>query len=713
MEDQPLPENPTLNNCDREPIHIPGSIQPYGMLVVLDAQNRIARVSDNASAHTGRSIEDLVGQPLPCLIEDHKTTLNGNRYDVTERGNILEFEPDTSENPEPIYSLVGKAVKEFQNCPGIRDLAEVVARRVRELCGFDRVMVYRFLADDTGTVIAEEKRDDLESYSGHHFPASDIPKQARALYVRNWTRLVADVDYRPSPIVPPAAEPLDMSDCALRSVSPIHVQYLKNMGVGASMSISLVKDGRLWGLVACHHMSPWYGSKQLREACELLGQVVSLQITSIESQQAERFFRHSRETLRILTEAMIGPESTVQGLSTKGVELLDLLNATGAAVVEAGACHLIGATPSTEEILRLVRWIGDKCSRKPLAVNSLATVFPEAERYASFSSGLLAICHSRDTANYILWFRPEQIETVTWAGNPDKPMEETPQGNMLRPRTSFASWRETVRLKARPWTETEVAVAADLRIAIVEAELTSLNSELERRVNERTSALQKAVDELNGFTYSVSHDLRTPLRGMIGNSRIVLEEYGDGVSRAIRERLLAIEANALKMANLVDDLLRFARLGRQNMSVQETDLTKLALRCAERLESHGWPCEGMAIEVEEGLRAVVDPSLIEMVFTILIENGCKYRLPDQRPTIEIGRTGASENPTFFVKNAGIGFDEVYKDKLFMPFERLHLDAEYPGTGIGLANAKRIIERHGGKIWAEGRQGEGATFYFTL
>lgn len=710
-----------ITNCDLEPIHIPGSIQPHGVLLVVDEADRIVQISENCSEHLGSNQLELLGKPLSAVIDSSgdSCTIAGKRFNISvrtvERGRIIELEHATAADAAAISRELNDAVREFRSAVGIRDLAQIAASRVRQLCEFDRVMIYQFQPDDTGVVIAESKADAVESYLGHHFPASDIPKQARALYVRNWTRLVADVSYKPSPIIPTlnpvTNESVDLSDCALRSVSPIHVQYLRNMGVRASMSISIVKDDKLWGLIACHHMKPWYGSRQLREACELLGEIVSLQIVSLEDRLSQRRFEGSRKILRQLTRAMADAESAGRGLVDQGVELLDLVQATGAAVIEGGRISLIGATPSTDEISRITAFIGDKCWKSPFAITSLASVFPEAKRYASTASGLLAICHSRADSNRVIWFRPEVVQTVTWAGNPEKPVDKVEGG--LRPRASFKSWQETVRNAAKPWSAADLTIAYDLRVAILEAELTSMNSELERRVSERTSALQIAVDELNGFTYSVSHDLRTPLRGMVGNSRIILEEYGQEVSRPIRERLLSIEGNALKMANLVDDLLRFARLGRQDLSRQTTSLSSIARMCAERLESQGWPCEQLNVKIEDGMTASVDPNLIEMVFTILIENGCKYRNADQEPNVSIGKTIKKNLEVYFVENEGIGFEMQYADRLFRPFERLHRDGEFPGTGIGLANAKRIIERHGGQIWAEGRPGEGATFYFTL
>jgi light-regulated signal transduction histidine kinase (bacteriophytochrome) len=252
-----------------------------------------------------------------------------------------------------------------------------------------------------------------------------------------------------------------------------------------------------------------------------------------------------------------------------------------------------------------------------------------------------------------------------------------------------------------------------LRILILENEIKSVHASLEERVRARTLALQKAVDELNGFTYSVSHDLRAPLRAMVGYSRIILEEYTEEASSGLLDKLRRIESNALRMANLVDDLLAYARLGRQELQTVSTNLTALAHKCANTLIQQGWPCEGLALHVQEGMVAQVDPVQIEILLTILIENGCKYRIREEPAEIWISAVRHPDQMVVEVRNRGIGFDNKFLDRIFRPFERLHRDEQYPGTGIGLANASRIVERHGGSIWADGRPGEGASFFFSV
>ncbi len=712
MSEQPL----DLSSCDKEPIHIPGFIQPHGFLLCVDNDGLVVQASENCEAHLGRPLDTLLGTSVGDLFESPLgdfVEVAGKRYEISSHLSgdvtILEFEPADHGNHDVDYGFVHAAVDAIRKTKSVRDCAAEIVDRVRSICGLDRVMVYKFLEDGVGTVIAESKRDDVEAYLGLHYPASDIPQQARQLYLRNWTRLISDVSYEPCPIVPtlnPVTEmPLDMSDCALRSVSPIHVQYLRNMGVAASMSISIEIDGKLWGLIACHHMTPWYTSKRLRQACEILGQVASLQISSLQNAEFHDSLVKRRHLLHQIINNLEEEATGIDILARDPDDLMSLVGATGAAIVTSNGCYLSGATPSTTEVERLAQWIGNRPWHEPLAINSLSQTFPESERYASLASGVLALSLSRSSSNCILWFRPEIVETVIWAGDPRRAKD--PEN--LSPRTSFEAWRSQERYRSRSWSAADLAIASELRIAMLEFEVNTLNSQLERKVEERTMQLQKAVDELNGFTYSVSHDLRTPLRAMVGNSRIVLEEYGDQISKQGRSHLRSIESNALKMATLVDDLLSFARLGRQEVRRQDINVSNIAERAASKLRALGWPCENMEIEIQPGMTANGDGALLEILFTILIENGCKYVSSGQCPSITIGE----KDGVFFVRNVGIGFENQYAKRIFRPFERLHRDGEYPGTGIGLANGLRIVERHSGEMWAEGTVGEGASFFFTI
>lgn len=578
-QDAPAPEfgeaDPT--NCDREPIHIPGSIQPHGLLLALDPDTlRIAQAGGDASGLAGCEVGALVGQRLDVVLDAHARTQvealiaqadgatrpvfairarapNGRSLEVAAHlANhipIVEIEPGDGANGDPL-GLVQGIVARLTDASRLEVYLEALVREVRAATGYARVMVYRFAGDESGEVVAEARERALEPYRGLHYPASDIPRQARAIYLRSWIRTIVDARYAAAPLVPerrPATgEPLDMTFALLRSVSPLHLEYLANMGVRASMSLSLVVEGRLWGLVACHHHAPKRLSHAERAACELLAQMVSLQIGE-KLARAETAERVRASTIHAqLVEALSRERDLVEALIRGAPTVLDYVPAGGAALSIGGRLSRIGRTPDDEALGRLVAWLGETMPDGVFATDRLPELHPEAAGYAETASGLLALSVSRAPRDYVLWFRPEAVETVTWAGDPRKPVTVSETGAMrLSPRKSFAAWREQVRGRSVPWTAEDVEAARTLRASILEVVLRRIDeiarereaararqdvliAELDHRVKNTLATIQSLVKysaasaaSLETFTRTVqmrlhamarTHDLLTLAR---------------------------------------------------------------------------------------------------------------------------------------------------------------------------------------------------------
>ncbi len=345
-------------------------------------------------------------------------------------------------------------------------------------------MIYQFLHDGSGSVIAEARGEGVESYLGLRYPASDIPEQARRLYLTNWLRLIPDAVYTPAPIAPPlnpkTGRPLDLSYSVLRSVSPIHLKYLENMGVRASMSMSIVIEGKLWGLIACHHESPNFLDTRRRAACELFAQVASLQFQAKIESEAARGRAQSGEIQRELVTALSQGEFQ-NSLISHSPGLLDLIKADGCAVFVDGKVASIGRVPSDEQIRSLVRWLDKQSADGVYATDSLPTQFEPAKEYIDLATGLLALSVSRTPKDYVLWFRPELVQVARWAGNPHKPVAAGSDAETLNPRASFAAWEETVRFTAEPWTEQDIESATSLRTSILEVILRALDLAMRER----------------------------------------------------------------------------------------------------------------------------------------------------------------------------------------------------------------------------------------
>lgn len=498
-----------LSNCDRELIHLAGSIQPHGvLLVVREPEFTIAQVSANVEAMLGKSVAALLDQPLEALDADlgrrvrqlavsqplaelvpfrcHiayggcAVHMEGALHRVAPGVLIVEIEsPDLPDGSGPTVNLdsefllqqVTGAVQRFSAASTIALLSDSVVSSLRDMTGYDRVMVYKFDADDHGKIIAEARDPRLESLLGHHYPASDIPQRARELYLRNRVRVLVDVNYSPAPLVPrllpSTGDELDMSLCHLRSMSPLHLQYLKNMGVTATLVVSLIREGRLWGLIACHHYSPRNLRFGVRASCELLAEVISTRIGAIENYALSQVAVLVRRLEQRLLEATSTDGDWQLALFRSPRTLLQPLDATGAALFYEDEILTSGEVPSTPALRELVRWIDSQPSSAPFACSSVGRANPALDSITPTASGVLALKLSASRADYLMWFRKEQLSTVTWAGDPTKPVIGNDPLD-LSPRRSFAAWSEIVRGTAVPWSGADISLARAIGESLID-----------------------------------------------------------------------------------------------------------------------------------------------------------------------------------------------------------------------------------------------------
>jgi light-regulated signal transduction histidine kinase (bacteriophytochrome) len=731
-----------IEQCAREPIQAPGSIQPHGFMLVLDPLTfTVLQASANTETWLGVSAEALVGQGLASLLavpgmlaqrlatlppsDPHPFYVGDLVFEAPEGLRtyamlahhwdsvlIAEFEPasDSAAAYGQLYPLVRAFVVELHDIQTVDKLCERVVVEVKRITGFGRVMAYTFDAEGNGIVLAQAADDGYPSYLGMRFPASDVPAQARALYCANRIRVIENADYQAAPLVPGSnpltGKPLDLSYSALRSVSPVHLQYMRNMGTPASMSISIVVRGKLWGLVSCHHASPRTVGYQVRTACELLGSVVSLQIEAREAHADTHKRLGLRQQVVEMLSAMADRDSVTEGLLALPEVFLGFAAASGAAIVSEGRCEILGAAPPQRVVEALVQWLGREGADDLFHSNNTGRDVPVRCGIAEHVAGVLAIAISKVHNHYLLWFRPEHAHTVNWAGRPDKTVG--PEGK-LSPRHSFEQWQEAVRGYAMPWDPLEVDAVVELRTAVLGIVL--------RKAEEMAllaGELKKSNKELEAFSYSVSHDLRAPLRHIAGYAELLTDFDGDKLSDRGMRFLEHIGESARFAGTLVDNLLSFSQMGRAALRHSDVNLEALVHAIqAEMAPDY----EGRNVVWRVGpMPAVVgDPAFLHLVLRNLVSNALKYSRDRDPAVIEIGSPapqGTGET-VVFVKDNGVGFDMAYAGKLFGVFQRLHRMEEFEGTGIGLASVRRIIERHHGRVWAEGAPGEGAAFYFAL
>jgi light-regulated signal transduction histidine kinase (bacteriophytochrome) len=735
----------TLTNCDREPVHTPGCVLPHGALLVLRrADLTVVQASANTAALLGATPEALLGRGLGAVLPaDQASRLatflrtepldNGPlfaltavplgrsaAFDVTAHTQgglaVLEWEPASRAGPPPLdyYGLLKKTVSRLQAEPTVRGYCRAVTQEVRALTGLDRVMVYRFQPDGSGWVFAESKRDDLNPYLDLHYPAADIPKPARDLFLKLWHRLVPDVRAKPAELVPlvnPVTNaPLDMTHCALRGASVMYTEYLRNMGVAAALVMPLIRDGRLWGLIATHHYSPKYIPHHVRAACEFLAQVASLQLAAAEDREALEFRLRIRAAHEALVTRAGTPGTPLSALVTEAPGLLDLIDAGGAALEAGDDVWVAGRTPTAEQLRGLAAWLRERPTGPDpvFATNALPAAYPPADGFRDTACGLLAVPVSRTRSDLLLWFRPERVETVNWAGYPyEKPVEVGPFGPRLTPRKSFELWKESVHGTAREWAEIEVDAAARLRASVVDVVIG--HAEQLARVNKE---LQATVEELDAFAYLASHDLKEPLRGIHNYAAFLMEDFEGKLGPDGEAKLHAIMRLTQRMEALIESLLHYSRTGRGELLVRDKDLNALLRDVLDNLQARVAET-GAEVRVPRPLPTVrCDPVLVGEVLENLISNALKYNDQPQK-WVEVGCQDGPV-PVFYVRDNGIGIPDKHHGTVFRIFKRLHARDKYGGgTGAGLTIVKKIVERHGGRVWLESAEGAGTTFYFTL
>ncbi len=725
------PDRPPVTavaDCASEPIRVPGAIQPHGWLLSIDggASTPVAW-SDNWTVLLGDAPAPALAAFAASLSGDTAALVDGEgalslglrvvagrtlHVSAHRLGALvhLELEPAIPDHgaQAPIYSLARHVVPLMQRTQSVLEVCEVVTREMKRITGFGRCLAYRFDADGHGEVLAQAIDAGYESYAGHHFPASDIPAQARALYRLNHLRLIPDANYTPVPVRfadgAGTAMALDLSQAQLRSVSPVHLEYMRNMGTLASMSVSIIVRGELWGLVSCHNHEPLALPYPTRMACEHLGQLLSLQIEAKEENEQVSEQLRLRELTLTMVAHLGDSDATLQRLVAEPGPLLRVARASGVAVILNDRCWCVGDTPGEAAVLALGQWLGGRIG-EVRHTDRLPQDAPEFAALADTAAGVLAISISTLHRHYVVWFRAEIPQTITWAGEPHKVASADAR---LHPRRSFASWVEHVRGRSAPWRAAEVHAVLELRHALIGIVL--------RRAEEMAEVaaeLGRVNRELEAFSYTVSHDLRAPMRHISGFVDLVLELDGASISDRARRYLSHVKEASAHAGLLVDALLDFSRMGRSALKCSwvNTDLLVQDLIAEQEGVPHAARMEWIVLGPLPRLWA--DSVLLQLALRNLISNAVKYSRTREVARIEIVPVENERGMGLSISDNGVGFQMKYVDKLFGVFQRLHGSEAFEGTGIGLASVRRIVERHGGVVDAFGEVDRGARFTFVL
>jgi light-regulated signal transduction histidine kinase (bacteriophytochrome) len=693
-----------LLNCADEPIHIPGSIQPHGALLFFNEAGLLEGWSANAPAMLGiapelgapyasldlppAALELLVDYVGPGELESSPSMVpvcvNGTEYDCIVHAGLGRVVAEFEQREVGADEVTRFAVKAHASIDRLRrqktidGLLASAVEQIREFTGFDRVMAYRFRPDDSGDVVAESRREDLVPYLGQRYPASDIPAQARRLYILNTLRSIIDVDYQAVPLLgAPDALPLDMSYSVLRSVSPVHIEYLKNMGVGASMSVSIVINGRLWGLIACHHMSRKLVPYSIRMAADVLAQVMASTIHSIESRQETAMIERSASARTKLVEDLLLEDDPLETFSRFSDAILSATLAQAQVTSYYGKLRVHGAELPPGLAEAIVASLPE--GAHDLLVREKLEDWPEPVRgQLGKWVGLLALPFDPPANGWNLLLRVEQIEQVAWGGRPEKTTVFGPLGERLTPRGSFDAWYETVRGHAHPWEST---ILANARLTL---------AELVRVMTTRRSQTEATRAQLLAM---LGHDLRDPLHS-INMAGMVLEKGSAQPTLGRR-----IQSSTSRMQRMITQVLDMSRIDGGlglGVTLEPVNLTALVEDLIDEARL-AYPAIPFQLTCDEPAMVNADGGRLAQVLSNLLSNARHHgeagkpvrvcvKVEDRQAVVEVSNAGAPIPP-----------EQVAT--LFNPFKRasLHNPRNRTGMGLGLYIAQQIVREHHGEI----------------
>lgn len=723
-----------LEVCAREEIHLAGRIQAHGILLAMSLEDlRIHYAAESLSSYLPLEVEDVLGTLLTDWVgpEDlemmhqvlgTKAFTYNNPLELSlqvqgqtfpfhgvvhsnEKFLILELEIDPTEEishesgVDAYFRLTSDSLSSIQEHHQVHEIAQIVARDLKSYTKFDRVMVYRFDPDFNGQVIAEAKEDHLEAFLNLRYPASDIPPQARELYRKNPLRLIRSVHDQGVPLVGLKETALDLTWSTLRAVSPIHLTYLKNMGVEASMSISLLTpEGELWGLVACHH---YQGEKflpyKMRAACTHYAMMLAPRMVEREKSLQREEEAQRRKVLPNAIRLLSEDGELSEKLVGNDELFLGLLGGEGLAVVVHDEVQKTGKTPSAEEVLALDHLLEDLDSEGKI---SLYHSFPKGFHHQSDCAGCLRIRISSSWS--VLVFRQELIEHVQWGGNPDDPVIYKEELG-LQPRASFDSFTRLVQGYCKPWTPIDETIALEFHSSLAAfvirkaQHLEQLNTELHHRNS-----------EIQQFAYSVSHDLKSPLVTISGYVQAIDEDLQAGELHEVADSLNRIKSAVSRMGRLIEGMLTFSRIGKQDLESEDIDMKQLLQQIRKDFESRHTE-QGLELELPgKPLPIYGIREDITRIFQNLIENATKYIGEDHKsPEIIVSCSESKNSVIYQVKDNGPGIATRHHERVFRLFERLH--STDSGTGIGLATVMRTMQQHQGSVTLQSEEGQGALF----
>ncbi|MFK7884516.1 MAG: ATP-binding protein [Phycisphaerales bacterium] len=735
-----------IAQCAKEPIQYLGSIQSHGAVLVVNLGTEIvSHASANIADWLGVSADEVIGtrwdrwmrlenalnisqflsstdSPEPrtflsrvCGEDSRKPPLALDGFLVTATVSdriLLELTPiDSVTSPlGTSIDLFYDSIRSFFKVESLDDFHSELASFVRKTTGFDRVKVYQFDMNWNGKVVAESKTDEVESFLGMHFPASDIPAQARSLYSQTPARAISDVNGETVPLIPacgPSADnPIDLSNCGLRSVSPVHLVYLRNMGVGASLSISLMHENRLWGLIACHHMSPRSISTGTMQIARVISSIASSQLSLRYEAESLRIQSKLTSAISVVRNAPLNSNSFPDFIWEELQGFGKTIEAPAIFACLHGHIQVTSGHGLRELGTSLIEYLQREAADQTVySTASLPMVLTMNQSLRDIACGLLAIRIGRDWTNAVFFFRPEQRAMVTWAGRVDgSGGKDIDDHGILVPRASFEAWSNQVELTSKPFLQAEERAVVDLRSVLTDIVIHQSDRALKKLVED----LGERNAEMEDFVHSISHDLKTPLVTIDGFSTFLQEAIAEEDHESALKHLERIQLGSSQLQRTIMGLIEINKARRVAKSTSHVSIRE-ALEKAIEFQTINVIGDPFKIELSGDFGDVAaHPGQLKQVFDNILGNAVKFGLTKDCRTIRVIGERLANGTLVRICDEGPGIPAKYADQAFKLFGRLH-DKQTPGTGVGLALVHRVMRSLEGEIWINTGVESGAEF----
>ncbi|WP_241505628.1 ATP-binding protein [Chryseobacterium flavum] len=722
--------------CHEEPIHIPGYIQSFGYLIGIDAESHsITFFSRNITdIFKIERVDSLFGKELTDFPESFQQIIDSDIYvsldRFTRRENETYFDKIFIGDKEYHFSVFksgGFIFLEFEevlinpdkrisnkydNFYGIDNAQELwnhLLETLAKVVNYDRMMIYKFMMDGSGKVIAEKKNDEMESFLGLHYPESDIPKQARQLYLRKRKRIFSNVHSDTVPLLSKSEEHIDLTFAASRGMSPIHGQYLKNSGASSSFSISIIIDDHLWGLVTCQNTEPKHIDLEDRVQAGIFTALAANAYSSFKSKSELNYRLELNERVSQLKIKFLKHHYLSDSLIESKAEIKDLPEADGVAIVSDEHIVTEGVTPSVAVINTIIQWASENTTDQIYVNRSFLKNHGEELGLSENAAGIIIYFIERDKNEMLIWFRKEFDEHIDWAGNPEKKIEvfsyNGEEKQIISPRTSFRIFTENIKGHSKRWNSRNISAVHAIRDLILETSHKNYNAV--KRLNDE---LKKVNEELDSFSYTISHDLGTPLTVMKLNAQMLLGNLTDSSEKS-KHKINTIIEEIDNMAEMMQDVLQLSRAKHSDIQLEAMKTEMTIRKISENAKlTYGNP--ESEVVIRECPDVLADKTMLHQVFLNIINNAVKYSSHREHPKVEIEGTENGENVMYRISDNGIGIPEEEKHKMFKIFNRMDNAKKFKGNGVGLSIVHRIMKRIGGNVDYESNK-EGTSFILTF